>query len=602
MKNWSIGFRLVITFVLIGVLALIAVGAALYGLNTAGNAFEDFENRGHKSTAYIKDAQVEMYQMAYSMLEMSMTEDAELMGSYKSTIEGCAQNSKDLLQSVANLNNGGSANLKNFSNAITEYTAAVDECQAYFMNNDNAHGISVFYNKVDPLFNEVVRLSSLIDDEIEGTARDIMTATFASNTLTIRVALGVLLVAFIMAYLMATMTRRSITIPLKEIKNAADGLSRGELHTNITYVSRNELGQLAESMRSSMNTLQGYIKDIGFAMTSMADGNFNIAPSQPFIGDFESIEKSIITFITTMSDTLAQIGIVSSQVSTGADQVAGGSHALAQGATEQASAVEELAATISDISIHITNTAQNSNEAEKMSLAASGAVTESNQKMQSMMGAMQDISDKSRQIEKIIKTIEDIAFQTNILALNAAVEAARAGGTAGKGFAVVADEVRNLASKSAEAAKNTTQLIESSITAVDHGTTLAEETANALLGIVDSSQATTSLITEINHAASEQSNSVSQIKIGMDQISAVVQTNSATSEQSAAAAEELSGQATMLRELLAKFKTRSNSADGFEKMDTVPSYNAAPAPFIPAPVNYAAEFEPALEYDTSSKY
>ncbi|MEG2053959.1 MAG: methyl-accepting chemotaxis protein, partial [Oscillospiraceae bacterium] len=273
------------------------------------------------------------------------------------------------------------------------------------------------------------------------------------------------------------------------------------------------------------------------------------------------LENSMVKIIVSLSDTLNNIHIASDQVSGGADQVSGGAQALSQGATEQASSIEELSATVAEISSQVKANAENAKSASGLSDEAGAEVEQGNQHMQKMIAAMGDISDTSSQIGKIIKTIDDIAFQTNILALNAAVEAARAG-AAGKGFAVVADEVRNLAGKSAEAAKNTTALIESSITAVANGTKIADDTAKSLFIIVDKVREVTDKINEIATASAEQASAVVQVTQGLDQISAVVQTNSATSEESAAASEELSGQAQMLNDMVSKFKLKDLSAMG----------------------------------------
>jgi len=255
---------------------------------------------------------------------------------------------------------------------------------------------------------------------------------------------------------------------------------------------------------------------------------------------------------------LIQINQASDQVASGSEQVSFGAQALSQGATEQASSVEELSATIVELSGHVKVNADHAAEASRLSNDAGSGVMESDGHMKEMIEAMGDISDKSKEIGKIIKTIDDIAFQTNILALNAAVEAARAG-SAGKGFAVVADEVRNLAQKSAEAAKNTTVLIEGSILAVDNGTRIVGQTAKSLQDVVVKAGNVTNKMTDIANASEQQAKAIAQVTQGIEQIAAVVQTNSATAEESAAASEELTGQAQMLKELVGKFRLNGDS-------------------------------------------
>ncbi|NCC88476.1 MAG: hypothetical protein EOM05_11555 [Clostridia bacterium] len=259
-----------------------------------------------------------------------------------------------------------------------------------------------------------------------------------------------------------------------------------------------------------------------------------------------------------LNSTLYEFNVASDQVASGSNQVASGAQALSQGATEQASSIEELSATVNEITTQIKETAENAEKAKQISIDASVATNQSQQQMEKMIAAMNEISNTSNEIGKIIKNIDDIAFQTNILALNAAVEAARAG-LAGKGFAVVAEEVRNLAGKSAESAKITATLIESSLNAINNGSKIVSDTAKSLEDVVIGSKNSSEVIQSIADASIEQSQSIAQVNIGIGQISDVVQTNSATAEESAAASEELSGQAQMLKELISKFKLKNTT-------------------------------------------
>lgn len=373
------------------------------------------------------------------------------------------------------------------------------------------------------------------------------------NTALICIAISI--AALLIAAFIITKLANGIVRPVKEVEEAAQKMEKGDYDIDISYHSEDEIGKLADSMRIMSSTTKTIIEDATRGLQKLSEGYFNLHRDMEYPGVFAPIETSILNIAVSLSDTLSVIQRSSEQVSAGADQVSSGSQTLAQGAAEQASSIEELAASISAVSDKIQQNAKNSQEANEVALSVGEELRYSTSKMDSMVVAIEDISVKSGEINKIIKVIEDIAFQTNILALNAAVEAARAG-SAGKGFAVVADEVRNLAGKSAEAAKNTTELIEDTVRAVSEGTSIAKETAQAIESVVENAEKVVSAVSEITSATTEQAGAITQITSGLDQIAAVVQSNSATAEQSAAASEELSGQAMMLQEEVAKFSLK----------------------------------------------
>ena len=384
---------------------------------------------------------------------------------------------------------------------------------------------------------------------------DFMGEAYSSVMITIIICLFALALALGVCLPVSNRIGRHITLSTKRIEQ----LAQGDLHTPVPVIKANdETRTLAISTASLTSTLNSVIGELTENLTKMAKGNFDIKDIERYnyVGDFEPLCGAIESIPTEISHALRTIDISASQVSGGSEQVASSSQALSQGATEQASAVEELAATISDISERTKENAAHALQANENASSVGEAILECNEKMNTLISAMKDISSCSAEIEKIIKTIEDIAFQTNILALNAAVEAARAG-DAGKGFAVVAEEVRNLASKSAEAAKETTVLIQNSVAAIGKGTQIVNETAEALTSTVEGTQAIVTAIDEIAEASQHQNMAIEQVTLGIDQISSVVQTNSATAEQSAAASQELSSQAGEMRSLIARFKIKS---------------------------------------------
>jgi len=350
-----------------------------------------------------------------------------------------------------------------------------------------------------------------------------------------------------------------ITNDLKEIMSYADKMTQGDTDFTIKIQKKSETGLVAHSFEDMKSSIQSMVHDVNKAKDNILEGNLlDRVDVSGYSGDYKEIMVGMNKLTDSISDIIKNIKVASENVASSSKQISNGAQNLAQGATEQASSIQQLSASITEISDQVKMNASTASAADQLANRSSAEVEHGNAQMQQMIAAMTEISDSSNQIGKVIKTIEDIAFQTNILALNAAVEAARAG-EAGKGFAVVADEVRNLASKSAEAAKNSTALIENSIRAVENGTKIAEATAESLNTIIDSSKQTTELINKISNATNEQATSINEVTQGVNQISAVVQTNSATSEESAASSEELNSQAQNLKDLIKYFKV--NCAD-----------------------------------------
>lgn len=376
------------------------------------------------------------------------------------------------------------------------------------------------------------------------------------NSLLVKTVVMAVVGIIVLCVLLIVVVLRRIIKPIKEIDNVAQKIAQGSLNQEITYHSTDELGNLAAHFNLTVGRLRDYvdyIDEISQILTQIASGNLKYTLENSYEGEFEKVKEALLNISDSLTGTIKKIDGTSIKVTNSAEQVAATGQILSQSSTEQASSVQELAASISEISERVKSNAEFAKEADQESVKTGKDIEQSNEKMQEMMSAMNEISRKSDEIGKIIKTIEDIAFQTNILALNAAVEAARAG-NAGKGFAVVADEVRNLASKSADVAKNTTALIEETVSAVGNGTAIAKRAAEAMDGIVESSKRVMEIINSIAVSSEEQSTSISEITLGIEQISQAVQTNAATAEESSAASEELSEQAKILNELVERFQ------------------------------------------------
>lgn len=390
---------------------------------------------------------------------------------------------------------------------------------------------------------------------LEAPQSEYMGSTYLSIFVT--VVLGIL--AVIISTFIGFGLSNKIANPIIACANRLKLLSEGDLHTEVPKAKSNdETGILLSSLGNTIDEMNDIISDISSHIGTIAQGDLTKYVDKEYLGDFNPIKQSLIQILKSLNYVFRNIEESADQVASGSEQVAAGAQILTEGATEQASSIEELAATISEVSDEIMSNDVNAQKGKSISEDTSNEVAVGTQHMNQMIHAMNDINEASVQISKIIKAIEDIAFQTNILALNAAVEAARAG-SAGKGFAVVADEVRNLASKSADAAKNTTLLIENSLKTIEKGAEIADDTLKSFNSIVEKTNMTVSIVEQIAEASQHQAMAISQVNTGIEQISAVVQTNSATAEESAAASQELSSQAIMLKNLLSGIKVKNSS-------------------------------------------
>ena len=413
------------------------------------------------------------------------------------------------------------------------------------------------YTTDTPLQNVMADAATALDSYLIQGMADERARIERSIILTI-IAMGIavaVVTVFVISFVSVLI--KSITKPTEEVRKALVGFSEGNLKIPVTYESKNELGEMCDALRASQDILGAVIGDIDFLLNAMAQGNFNISSraSDKYVGELTSVIESVRGINRQLSDALSQIAQGTDQVSSGADQVSTGAQSLAQGATEQASTLQELTATITNISQASQQTDLAAKDAKNSVQAAGAQVEKMNQQVDVLNQAMNKIAHSSEEMGKIIKTIEDIAFQTNILALNAAVEAARAG-AAGKGFAVVASEVRSLAGKSDESAKATKELIDSAIRSVKDGNDIVEQVTQALIECKSLTDEVVKRVDVVTQGVEVQTDSIQQVTGSIDQLSSVVQTNSATSEESAAASEELASQAATIKNLVGRFKLR----------------------------------------------
>lgn len=561
-KNMNVRKKLILGFGIILVLSIVIAVFSMVELRKTNGDLEEFMNGAVKADDLVKDTRLTTNIVARYLRDMFIDESgsnyAETSQKVKDNISTIRQNLEEL-QAMHVLDENA---LNEYKQATEEWLAIGEKILGMLQSGNRAGAHDAILEECIPALAKVIEVVKPLNEET-ATIREETVAESLQTTNTAMVVLTVIAVAaVILGMLIALQVTRAIVNPVTEVVDAMKGLANGQLSQNLTHESKDELGDLVDNVKQTCTTLEEVIGNLSFLMQEMAKGNFDLnANDSIYKGDLVPILESIKSMNHNLSHTLSQVQQISDQVAEGSDQVSAGAQNLSEASAEQASSVEELAATISEISENIQRTADNAKEASNKVYGAQDALGLSNEQMTNMIDAMAEISQKSENIGKIIKTIEDIAFQTNILALNAAVEAARAG-EAGRGFAVVADEVRNLASKSAEAAKNTTDLIEGTIEAVNNGTDIANKTAEALMSTVESAQAVTTYVDDISKSAAEQAEAISQVRMGVDQIAGVVQTNSATAEESAAASEELSAQSQTLKSLVDVFKLRKDAGVG----------------------------------------
>lgn len=559
LKKMKIRTKLLVSFGIVLILTVIIVVMSMMELRNANANLEDFVEGSLMADDAVANNRIYTNIAARDLRDMVIVGEAS--SKKVENVETNIEKIKANFETLKELNVLDAQDVSEYEQAMEAWFVIEDKVIAEIQAGDLEVAENTILNECTPALEKVVELVKPLNAETQKIREQTVQSSMKRTTQVLIFLSALTVVSVLIAIFICIKVTAQIVKPVREVEEAMKGVSEGKMSQNITYKGEDEIGLLVQSVQKTCSELEEVVSDLTGLMDEMAKGNFDLqANTDIYQGDFYPILNSIREMNHNLSDTLRQINDAADQVASGSDQVSSGAQALSQGATEQASSVEELAATINEISVQIRETAENAKEASNRVLQAQNELSVSNEQMQEMIAAMSDISQKSSDIGKIIKTIEDIAFQTNILALNAAVEAARAG-EAGKGFAVVAEEVRSLAAKSASAAGETAELIEDSIGKVSMGSKIADDTAKALETITHVVQESETIINGIAESSNYQATAVAQIEQAITQVSQVVQTNSATSQQCAASSEELSNQAARMRDMLSIYNLGSGSLD-----------------------------------------
>lgn len=526
---------------------------SIIGLSLLDIRFNSYVKGAQKANNAAKESIIDISSAARNIREMALNDDSSTYENYKNNVKTVLTDSQTQLDIIKNTNIIDDDLYNQYVKALNEWGNIGYDIINQIEKGDLASAKNKIHTVCTPALNNLMSIADKMEDE---TNKEADQAVLLSNVVAViggvAIVLSIVIASLISKKIGAKITEMIIE-PIRDIDNVAKDLANGNLHSELTYHSDDELGTLAHSLRKSIRTLSSYVDDIKRSMQEFSHGNFDVKPEVEWKGDFEEILQAFMSFEASMADLVKHLQRVADQVAEGSEQIASSSTELAEGATNQAASVEELTASLANVSERVAQNSQNARTISGKVDELGTQLYESNGKMSEMVISMSEIEKASKEISKIIETINQIASQTNLLALNASIEAARAG-DAGKGFAVVADQVSALAAQSAEAAKESASLIDTSVAAVEKGMVIANDTASQLGAVVDNSRHIVDEVNNIADVLNTQTEAIKQVDEGVEAINDVVQTNSATSQECAAASQDMSTQADTLRGLIATLK------------------------------------------------
>ncbi len=560
-KNMKVRHSLFVGFGITITVSLAIIFAAIIAMQVLSSEYDKLIDTHVRSNVLITTIRLESNIAARNVRDIALLPDDPNNPKLKAQAMNCLANMTTYMDELKKVYPMDTADLTAYFDAANTWMDIAPTILSEVEKGNVETATNMIYRTCTPALENMTSLAQIVDDGIvaaqdEAVAKQQKIVSTCTVLFIVVAAVATVAVIFVIRAILD-----SILPPVAQVQDALLGFSQGDFSIPVTYKSSSELGDMAHAMRTSQKILSEVVEDECYLMAEFANGNFsaNTRAEKCYVGRLQEVLRSMREMRLDVSRTIAQITMNADQLDAGSAQVAEGAQALSQSSTEQATATEELSAAIGQINDDIQSCFDKATEAKDFTAEAGRQMEDATAQMDQMLVAMDEINGTSQEISKIIKTIEDIAFQTNILALTAAVEAARAG-AAGRGFAVVADEVRSLAGKSAEASKNTSDLIEASINAVAKGVKLAHGTAEQMKIVGTCAADTMTCILEVSELSEHQAHSMEQISQNVEQISAVVATNSANAEESAAASEELSSQVATMRDLIHHFTLAETDA------------------------------------------